>query len=47
MKEMWSSEERKTDTKIRGFQFDELEKKRSNLQRKRTRKTYKVEDVFY
>ena len=30
-----------------GFQFDELEKKQSNLHRKMARKTNTVEDMFY
>ena len=32
---------------MRGFQLDELERKRSNLHRKMTRKTNTVEDMLY
>ena len=32
---------------MRGFQLDELDRKRSNLHRKMTRKTNTVEDMLY
>ena len=38
---------KKLTEKVRGFQLDELEIKRSNLHRKMTRKTNTVEDMLY
>ena len=42
-----SRRKKKLTEKMRGFQLDELERKRSNLHRKMTRKINKVEDMLY
>ena len=42
-----SRRKKKLTEKMRGFQLDELERKRSNLHRKMTRKTNTVEDMLY
>ena len=42
-----SRRKKKLTEKMRGFQWDELERKQSNLHRKMTRKTNTVEDMLY
>ena len=46
-KDVVSRRKKKLTEKMRGFELDELERKRSNLHRKMTRKTNTVEDMLY